>query len=426
MDEKSRRHYNALQNILIVLLSVSAVFLFAQTQLYNLNGSASLGSLFPGSTSDFTAAPATRLTEVSAPVRMVITNSYGRYGDLQLTTTDEAFSAPGALLGTALASAAERSTCGEASFRAALDQDGIYWDFLSPLPLDILAGFAGSECTVPGTARRLLLTTGETGSAVLYLWDGENSWSRLTTGVTRAELLELTTGYEPGSASFALDSIALSPDYSTLDPYSLFLTEDMVLPVFRADNPLFDTDSLLTLLGFNPHSNYRYSDSSGATVVVENDSSVRIRPDGTVIYQSGSSDLLQISAAGDMPTAAETVVGSSALLKSLVSGLSGEADLYLTGISQNETGTQLTFGYQTAGTPIRFSDGKPAAEITLEGTSVTTFTLRFRRYTSAEDTALLLPLRQAAAIAARKEGTELSIGYADRGDESVSPGWLAD
>ena len=56
---------------------------------------------------------------------------------------------------------------------------------------------------------------------------------------------------------------------------------------------------------------------------------------------------------------------------------------------------------------------------------VTALTLRFRQYADAGEMSLLLPLRQALAIAARQEGAELSIGYLDNG-ETASARWLAD
>lgn len=424
MDEKKCRRRNTLQNIAIVLLTISAVFLFAKTQLNSLGTGLGLDSLVRSGAA--AAESATQLTDLSAPVRLAVTNSYGRYGSLFLTTTDDAFSAPGTLLGAALGSAGDKTPCGEAAFRMALSREGIYCDFLSPLPLSVLAGLMGADYTGVGSARRLLLSAEEDGSAALYLWDGGSGWFRCTTAVARTELLELTAGYEPGSASFALDNQELSPDYGTLDPYSLFVTEAPSLPVLYAANPLSDTDALLSSLGFNPHTNYRYSESNGTEVVVEGDSSVRIRPDGTVLYQSGTSNLLQISAAGEVPTAGEAAVGVSSLLGSLTSSFSNSASLYLRKLTQNGRSTTLTFDYQAGGVPIRFSGGTAAAEVTLEGTSVSAFTLRFRQYDATEQTALLLPLRQAVAIAARYPGAELFIGYADSGEDTVSPDWLAD
>ena len=82
MDHTARRRRrNLIQNIAIALLSVSAVLLFAQLQLYNLGTSEDplylerlTGVLPEGSPS--------RLREFPAPVRVVLTDSYGRYGSL--------------------------------------------------------------------------------------------------------------------------------------------------------------------------------------------------------------------------------------------------------------------------------------------------------------------------------------------------------
>ena len=53
-------------------------------------------------------------------------------------------------------------------------------------------------------------------------------------------------------------------------------------------------------------------------------------------------------------------------------------------------------------------------------------TFRIRQYTAGGNASLLLPLRQALAIAAREEGAELAVGYADGGAGTVSAKWLAE
>ena len=172
----------------------------------------------------------------------------------------------------------------------------------------------------------------------------------------------------------------------------------------------------------------RYAEADGTEVIteVEADRSLHIRPSGEITYRSGTDATLEISAQEEVPTAAEAVLGASILLEQLTEDRSGEARLYLESVSQGGDTTQLLFGYQIDGVPIRFSDGGHAAEITLSGTSVTRLTLRFRQYSTAGETSLLLPLRQTLAIAAEHPGTELSVGYADGGGDSVSASWLAD
>ena len=66
------------------------------------------------------------------------------------------------------------------------------------------------------------------------------------------------------------------------------------------------------------------------------------------------------------------------------------------------------------------------AEIVFSGNAVSTLQIRFRQYVRSGETSLLLPLRQALAIASSHSGAELSIGYADRGGSTISAAWLAD
>ena len=92
MDQTARRRRrNLIQNIAIALLSVSAVLLFAQLQLYNL-GTSEDPLYLERLTGE--GSPS-RLREFPAPVRVVLTDSYGRYGSLGFTTNSDGFSALG-------------------------------------------------------------------------------------------------------------------------------------------------------------------------------------------------------------------------------------------------------------------------------------------------------------------------------------------
>ena len=159
---------------------------------------------------------------------------------------------------------------------------------------------------------------------------------------------------------------------------------------------------------------------------VETDRSLHIQPNGEILYRGGTEAFLEIAAQDEIPTEAEAALGCCVLLRQLTENRTGDAGLYLQSVSQSGQTTQLRFGYQIDGTPIRFSDGGSAAEITLSGTSVTRLTLRFRQYSASNEQSLLLPLRQTLAIAAERPGAELSVGYADGGGDTVSASWLAD
>lgn len=426
MRTKNRGRRDFFQNITIVLLSLSAVFLFAQTQLYTLGVDAGSGYLeyLAGDSDQLPDSSQTALTSLSAPVRTVVTGVYGgRYGSVTLTTTDEAFEPVGALLREVLRSVASFSPCESQSFLDALGGTSVYCDFLEPLPLPVLAGLVGASLDSGLTARRLVISAGDGDGTALYLW-GEGDGCRYgQSAVSLEELDSVVNRYELNGAFFAADS--QEPDAAKIAPCSLFLLEPPQLPALTVDAALPESGGLLAAMGFYPRTNSRYTESSGVEVITDGDRTLRLNPDGSIRYRSGGDPALSVSFAGETPTVTEAVMGASALLNTLLPAQGGEAGLYLLGVRQTEGGMTLAFGWQAGGVPIRFSGGGSAAEVALSGGTVSSLYLRFRQYTEAEGDSPLLPLRQALAIAVRQEGAELSIGYVDSGT-SAAACWLAD
>ena len=420
MGEQRQDRRNLVQNLLITLLALSAAVLFTQTQLYNLNLTTSEAPSGPAQS----AAPA---AELAAPVRTAVTGDYGRCGGLTCTTGDPVFADPlGRRLLEALGSARDYAPCSRGDFLRALRGPSLYYDFLEPLPLSVLAGLlGGGEDVSPRedlSARRLLIVPQE-GGAVLYLWDGGENCFRASTAVSSDSLEQVISRYELGDASFAMDGGGLERE---LDPCSLLPAQPPELPSFTLGNPLAGgTDWLLSALGFNPRSRTRHTESSGTELIIDGDRTLRIRPDNTIHYQSGNEPILRVKAAGDLPTAREAALGAGSLLGSLLAPVSGELQPWLQSLRRSGDVTALRFGYQLKGVPVRFQDGGFAAEITLTGSAVTALSLRFRQYNAAEEPSLLLPLPQALAVAAASPGKELSIGYVERGGECRAY-WLSD
>lgn len=420
MDRRKRR-IGILQNLLITLLTMSAVFLFAQTQWYNLDLTDSYLNPLAGSASSVTTQePFT----FSAPVRVAVTGAYGRYGSITLTTADEAFEPLGSLLKDALGSASSFSPSTYEVFVRSLDRTSVYYDFLTPLPLSVIAQLFGvdlGEYSI--TVRRLVISYQEGDGVSLHLWDGEQRYLKATLTLSSQELSSAVNNYDLGTAFFAGDSVEVEPLCALVDPLSLFLYELPDLPALSASTVQADADSMLTALGFNPHTNNRYPSSDGSEVINEGSRSLRIYTNGTVVYRSGGSPALTLDIEEDT-TAGETAIQTGALLSTLTNGLTGDAALYLQDVTASGSSTTLRFGYQCGGIPIYFSDGSYAAEVTLNGSAVSSVTLRLRSYTISEESSTLLPLRQALAIAAEEEGSELAIGYADGGGSSVKASWL--
>lgn len=420
MREQRQDRRNLVQNLLITLLALSAAVLFTQTQLYNLNLTTSEAPSGPAQS----AAPA---AELAAPVRTAVTGDYGRCGGLTCTTGDPVFADPlGRRLLEALGSARDYAPCSRGDFLRALRGPSLYYDFLEPLPLSVLAGLlGGGEDVSPRedlSACRLLIVPQE-GGAVLYLWDGGENCFRASTAVSSDSLEQVISRYELGDASFAMDGGGLERE---LDPCSLLPAQPPQLPSFTLGDPLAGgTDWFLSALGFNPRSRTRHTESSGTELIIDGDRTLRIRPDNTIHYQSGNEPILRVKAAGDLPTAREAALGAGSLLSSLLAPVSGELQPWLQSLRRSGDVTALRFGYQLKGVPVRFQDGGFAAEITLTGSAVTALSLRFRQYNAAEEPSLLLPLPQALAVAAASPGKELSIGYVERGGECRAY-WLSD
>lgn len=424
MDQKRRSRRDFLQNITIVFLTLSAVFLFTRTQLYSLGVDAGSNYLRYLGGAQTPAAPETALTSLSAPVRLAVTGVYGgRYGSVAGTSTDASFEPVGGLLREALRSVQTLRPCDSREFLRTLEGTSVYFDFLESLPLPVLAGLVGASLESGLSARRVVLSARGAGEVLLYLWDGEAECRVGTTAVSAQELESVVGGYELNGASFALEDSL--PESGRMDPCSLFPLEPPDLPVLTSAAALPDSDALLSALGFYPRTNSRYTESGGVEVVTDGDRTLRLSPDGTIRYRSGGDPALTVAAAGETPTSVEAVMGASALLNSLLAAQESGAGLYLLGVRGTESATVLSFGWQWGGVPIRLDRAVPAAEVTLSGNVVSMLTLRFRQYTDSGELSLLLPLRQALAIAARQEGAELSLGYVDDG-ASASAAWLAD
>ena len=432
-QQKTRSKLDTLQNIAITVLTVTAVLLFLQTQLYTLAPGGTLDDLLGGPSAVIDGPAAVTTPELRAPVRVAVSDNtaYGRYGSVTTTTADESFAPLKTFLQEALGSARTFSPSNEETFFAALNRPSVYYDFLEPLPLSVLSGLVGGTAGEEHiTARQLVLSTAENDVVQLVITDGDSAWFQCDTAVSSSDLTNLLNHFELGNGYFAYDYTILSDHYSRIAPTSLFLEELPQLPVLAVISQLPNESSLLENLGFNPHTNSRYTEANGTEVVVEGNHSVRFLPDGTVRYKGSESETseneLTVDASGEIPTLQEAAAGASDLLTRLLGNYSNDASLYLLDIRRSGNVTTLLFDYQFGGIPIRQASGSAAAEVQLIDNRVSALSLQLRQYSAGTDLSLLLPMKQAVAIAARQPGRELLIGYTDNGGDISSAIWLLD
>ena len=412
--ERKKISRDRLQNIAICLLFISAVALYARI----------LGITRPVLAENVSAGEevsALSLTELEMPLHMAVNNQFGRFG--QPYTTSSAMGELGMLLGEALGTAGTPGSATNADVRAALAREGsAYFDFTVSVPLPVLSALLGGEASPglsPLSARQFLLEPA--GDAVrLFFWD-ESGCRVCSTSVSESALIEAAEDYQPNGALFAFEA---GGDYAALEPYTLLESETPQRHILSATDPLSDDSGLLRALRFNPYTKNRYEESQGTQVIIENDRTLRITPEGDVFYLAGEGDdTFPVTAAGESPAATEAVSAAAALLASAAQ--SGEATLCLRAVEETETGHTLSFDYQYQGTVIRFADDVPAAHVSVSGGNITALTLRLRSYAATEESSLVLPVRQAAAIANSRAGTELILSYVDSGSERVDAAWLA-
>ena len=279
------RYRDFIQNITITFLALLSLFLFSRTQFFQLGAAAGSGTwqrLTAPVSDQISDAPA--FDTLSAPVRAAVTGEYGRYGSISLTTDSESFTPIKTLLREVLGSARSRMDSSAAAFRSALGKPSVYCDFLESLPVSYLADLMGitaeSELSV-----RALAAAEQNGQVVLLLWDGGSRYYQCVTAVQPSTLTEVLDHFELGVTAFAFED--LSGYGQHLAPLSLFPDPLPELPQLTVTESTVSTETLLSVLGFNPHTNSRYTDAGGAEVVVEGDRVIRISGSGTFSYTSG-------------------------------------------------------------------------------------------------------------------------------------------
>ena len=414
----SKKLINALQNILILLLSASALFIFIHQQ----KGS-SLASLLTNgqTTAGTTDMSAESLTSVEAAVRIAVSGAYGRYGDLHMTSTSDGFAGIRNLLQEALGSAGTPNACREQDFRAALDTTSVYCDWTVPLPMPVVAGLVGASVPAQDPDVRRMVLSADHDTVSLYFTD-DSTYLHCTTKVSVEALLNFITGIQMDTVAFAYEL-----ENSASSPYSLLHTGKLQnYPLLTASSAAQPMDTLLSALGFNPNTNSRYTESNGTEVVRDGERTLRIEPDSTLLYDCGGTFLpeLSISASGESAAVEDAVLCASRTLNRLIAN--SDATLYLKGVQTTQNGWLVTFDYQADGVLLRLSSGEPAAQVEVNANGITSFTLRLRRYTASENSSsLLLPLLQALAIVPDKGRGELSICYVDSGS-TVSAAWLVE
>lgn len=427
MSKPLRRLWEAGKSLLILLLSLSALFLAGQVFLSS--GAAPAGLLGGAPGASPSAPEPMGSVGVARPVRMAVTNANGRYGvQYDDGAVDALFDALGGLLGEALGSAQEPVRTNRRAWEAALQRRGVYYEFPGAVPLSLAAAWlSGGErpSHLTAEAARLLLAQSEDGNSVClyYLDASDGSYYTCETVVL---FLNLPDSYVPNGAIFAFQQ----PErYGGLDPDTLILSDPPTPPIYHAgDGPnLGDStvrDSLLQSLGFFPQSNAVYPNADGWSVRDGSDT-LRLTSSGTVVYHTGGGEP-RYPVSRDA-SRAELVELTGELVWNAVAPYCGAGRVYLSEITQSRDSYTLTYSYTLSGAEVQLGQDGWCARFTIYDGQITDYTLRLRRYSVSGESAVLLPEYQAmtAMEAMGAGGRSLLLCYYDGGNGTAAPSWIA-
>lgn len=445
-NRRRRRTLEWGKNLLIVLLSISALYLLGRTQFY-AEGAASGHTWLSGLTASLTGREeevADRPTGawsqggVPKPVRMVVISAQGRAGiQYDNAAIDRLFGELINPLTDALAGAQEPEPVSAAQFREALtsNRPGVYLDFLGEIPLTNLTAWLSGGRTLNGAltapVRRLLLTV-EGGEVLLYYINEETgSYYASKTDGSLAERLSAFTGtIPPNGAAFAFEN---GDRYAALAPYTLLEGTGVPSPGrYAVSNPvpLNDDgeggygdafDALVRSLSFQPQS-ISYPFLNGVTVQ-EGAEKLRIYDSGKVIYESADLETPRFPLQGlsPSPTRWELVGSAWSFVEQVfqttgTSPLCGAARLYIQGVEGTAGGgTAVLFGYQLDGAPVLVGEESWCARVEITGEAITSFSLKLRNYSYLEKGRSVLPELQATAALEARDGygLELMLYYDD-------------
>lgn len=411
----SKKLVDRLQNVALVVLSLSAVFLLLS--FFHLRGGwtarfQTLLAVRPAAGGQEEASGVGDL--LAAPHIMVTSDSeYGRCGRLYTPAGDALLEKMLPLFGEALGSADQVGAAADQTLRAGLGKSSLYLDLTVELPLEVVAAWLGERTVFDRAVRAMALTTEGRDTAVLYLCGGEGEIFRYFTALPASAVEALTESVSPNGSLFAYET-----NYAPLAPYTVLVREAEGLPQVRSELPAtYSSYRLLTALDFNAHTNSRYAEPGGTEVVMDGRRTLRIGPEGTVTYDSGEEDV------GGRGGALEALRAAGRLAAALTGGVDA-SPLYLRRLEEREDGYLVGFQYQVEGVPVRFPDEADALTVLVRGAGIAEFTCRCRTYVPEEEASVLLPPIMAAAIASLYPEGELSLGYVDSGSGRLHADWL--
>lgn len=411
------------RKLLILVLLVTAVLLLRETGYLPGVGS----RLHPGeqtnaagNSTDTDTKPAGMAQPLAAVVCGADGGRYGAAYDAETVTAVFRRFSPDVV--EALGSAEPPVEMTEPEFQDCLRRNGMLLRFYGAQPLGLLSVWLGGEMRGEAAAYRaeLLCLCADGDGVALCFRTEEALYYRCATAVSQESLRTRTGEYTSNGASYAFESPLLTGS----DGCAVILDGAVHAAVAQCSLPVPsgpEVDALLQAVGMNSYSARSYTEADGTVVYVGDEMTLRIAPSGQALFHrsngaaAGAARALTGTSGLD-PDVTAAVTGAWRLAEQTVGRNCGDAVLLLADLQVDAAQNKCTVSldYAVNGVPVRLPAGH-AVEVTFQDQLPVQVQLAFRRYTVTEEQDTLLPGLQAAAVAARENGTAELI-YAGGGE----------
>jgi len=427
--KRGARDIETVKTVLIVLLALSALILAGRLDVFGqlFGADSALDRLIEGrgdelplydDSADFGSS------EAATPLFTVITNAAGRdhYGcKYSGAQRDQIYAALETLLSEALGSAGEAQRVSQEQWRKALGSEGVFADYLNAVPYSVLAGWLGANSTketAEHMLRRLCIAaTGQESAELFYINENNGEYLRCTTGVSLSSLSQVLEGYMPNGAHFAFEMGEL---YSLCDPY-LVICDETQAPARLSFSPVSASaaETVAKAFDINPNTVTPFTESDGTVVYIESGCSLRISPDGRVVYRETGDGRIRIRSGAHYRVDA-AVEGARRIVEKTMQIFAGDAKAEFTGVSSENGEITVSFGFVADGKSVIHPNGYEVFVRIRDG-AVVYAQLLMRSYTLSPETDSVLPEIHAAAMI--DDGREPVLCYVEN-DGVMSARWV--
>lgn len=292
-----------------------------------------------------------------------------------------------------------------AHWRSCLQKPMILMSFPGDMPLYYISAVLG----VPQTDKMdyeinylLLDLSEETVTINIKTTDGDIY--SCDTGLRSINIDALISGKEPEDVFFACQNPYTAnriPDETILFDRSVSIPNIKVsaaIQSFSGGGAERKIDNILSSFGFNPYSTNSYIEPDSARVYVEQLKTLRIAPEGTLVYDSGSQNELKPMKLMEISVRAQNINNSAQIVEQAIAPNLGAASVYIKRQYYDDVSGNyvVVFSVQYSGMKIDLPEGY-LARFEYRGTELVKAYVNLYTFELTDDSDTLLPSVYAAA-----------------------------